>query len=191
MLVLLELIAHLSLGLFLIVHTVLAEEDHRLGVDKVKAEVLGQDQRVEVFAAAGGKITSGVMRDRVADVIQLARNVKLQTELADDVVIALGDLCVVGSNVLVIADHIVAVIQHIRDLNVVTVALSRRRCNHKPTVRIALDDLGNLAELLSVRQRGASKFNNLDSHDYDNFLSCLPCGLRPCAVQAAFLFIII
>ena len=177
--VLLELLTHLLLGLFLVVHAVLAEEDHRLGVDKVKAEVLGQDQRIEVLAAACGKITSRVVRDGVADVIQLARNVKLQTELADDAVVALGDLCIIGGNILVIADHIVAVVEHIRNLNVVTVALSGRRRHDEATVGIALDDLGDLAELLGICQRGASEFNNLDSHEYCNFLSCrrMACSL--------------
>ena len=158
---LLQLLLHLCIGSVIIVASVIAEEDHRFGVDKSKAEIFCQDQGVEILTAACGKILTRVMRNGVADIIQLARNIKIETQIADDAVITLADLLEIFGNVLMIAHHGIAMVKHIRHLYVPRETLTGSRCHYKTAIGISLYDFGNLSKLLGIRQRRTSEFYNL------------------------------
>ena len=85
-----ELCGEQVLRRFGIVGAVLAELDDPCGVDEVKAEILGENDAVEVFAAACRKVPPCVVFYGVFDALKLIGKVKLKTETLDNAVISFG-----------------------------------------------------------------------------------------------------
>jgi len=108
----------------------------------------------------------------ITNIVQFARNIKIQAQITNDRIVTLANLRKVVGDILMVLHHLKAMIQHIGNLDISRIALSGCGRNNKMTVRIRLYDCGNLAELICIRQGGAAKFNNFQSHGLFNPFTC-------------------
>ncbi len=157
---LLQFFSHFLVRGFIIVKTVFMEENNRLRINKIKAEVFCQNQRIQIFSAACRKITSGMVHNGIANILQLTRNIKIQIQIANNIVIPLCDLCKIIDNILSVVYHLIATVKHIGNLYISRKTLARCRGNNKPAGRIGFYNCGDLAKLFRVRQRRTAKFYN-------------------------------
>ena len=164
-----QLLAHDRVGLFLVEGAVLAEEDDIFGINEVKAEILCQDQTVEIFTAAGGEIATRMVKHCVLDILKSTGNIEIHAEVGDDGIISFGNFIKHFVNVLISTNHLVASIEHIGHLGILGKTLSGSRGDDILSGGICLDDLCDLSEMFCVGKRGAAEFYNFDLHN--GFLS--------------------
>ena len=157
-LVLHQLFCKHAVGLLLVKASVLLEEDDVLGVDEGIAEVLGENETVEIFSARRRKIASRTVHHCVLDVFKLAADIEIHSEVGDNAVIARLDLLIELVDIFVVTNLLVARIQHIGHLGVVFRTLSGCRGNNVSARGVCLDDRSNLFEMLCIGKRAAAEF---------------------------------
>jgi hypothetical protein len=113
----------------------LIKEDARLRIDKVPAHVIGKQDAVEVFAAAGRVIRSGPKLNVLADLIKIRIQIDSQRKLLRDAVITLADFCKRFGDILSGCSLTVALVKHIRHLDIDDRSLSDCLRPHRPKER--------------------------------------------------------
>ena len=151
--------------------TVIAEEDHICGIDEIEAEIFGEDDAVEILAAAGGIVTAGIVQQRTAHEGQLILQRVIDAQLFNDAVIPRADLTEDVGDILPAAHHLVTGIQHVGDLSVLREALSGRGGNDITARLICSDNGCNLSEMFCIGQRTAAEFDYLNLHGWNLLFS--------------------
>ena len=120
-------------GLVLVKAAVVFEKYDVFGIDKVIAEILGKNKSVDIFAAAGGKIASGMMQQSVFDVLELSAKIKAHAELGDYIFKSLDNFLICCGYIAARACFLITAVQQICHLNILGEALARCRGDDKPT----------------------------------------------------------
>ena len=158
----------LLLGGLRVEAAVLAEEDVVLGVDQRPIQVCSHHHGAEVLAPAPGVVPVGLAPQLVLDVVELGGQIESQPQLAHDPAVALPHQAEAVGEVQILMRRVAAAVQEVGDLDVIPVALARRRHHHVAARRIAANDVRALPELRRIRQRAAAEFYRLEH----------PCVLR-------------
>ena len=109
-------------GLICVKGSVVLEEDNVFGVDEIKADELCENKSGEIFSSARCEIASGTAEYGVLDIVQLAADIKVETEVRDDTQKAGTDIAVAGFKFFLggsVSCKIIALIKHIGDLDIV------------------------------------------------------------------------
>ena len=131
------------------------------GIDKVIAEIGGEDQPAQIFPTACGIIPSGMVRDRPPDMCVLLPQIKSESERSDNPIVPFLHPCENRVDGFSPGGYIVAFVQHIRDLGVPLIPLSRCGRNHITACGIRVHDRVHLLKMFRIRQGTAAKFDDL------------------------------
>ena len=159
-----KLLAHSLVCLFLVETSVVLEIDNVLGVNEIKLEIFCENERVEILTAACRKIATRAVHHSALYVLKLSADVEVKSETCDDRIVSVGYLCIYLVNALVISYLFVALIEHIRNLDVILEALSGRGRNDVTALIISLYNACYLLEMLGVRKRATAEFYYFDLH---------------------------
>ena len=142
-------------------------------INEVEAQVLSQNQTVEVLTAGGGVAAAGGVKHGVFDVIQLAVDVVVQTQISNDAGVTGADLVEAGIDGFhggARLDQVVATIEHIGDLGIALFPLTGSGGNNVAAGGVGFDDGGDLTEMLGIGKRATAELNNFDRHDMVSFV---------------------
>ncbi len=128
------------------------------------AQQIRHDEPVQVLAAARRVVLAGAGRELLADVVQLGGEVEAQTQILDDLLVALADRLEHRIGGLPGHATLVAGVEHVRHLDVVRAALARRRRHHVTPLGVGLDDRLHLPQLRCVGHAGPTILTGLQSH---------------------------
>ena len=144
------------------------KEDDLRRVDELPAQILGQNDAVQVFAAAGRIIHGLAVEHGVMHLFQMGREIQIQPQLVDDLGIARRKLRkdLLEFRQLPLARQFMAGVEHIRDLGIVRLPATGRGGHDIHAVGIPEQNLLDLSELRRFRQRAAAELGNHNTHLY-------------------------
>ena len=129
---------------------VILKIDHGRGVDEVEAEVIGENDAVQVFAAACRIVAAGLVHESALDAVVLLRHVQRQAEVGDNRLVALDDAVEIRVEFLAAHGLFKAVVEHIGDFGVVLCAFAGGGGHNISSGGVFADDLGHFAEVLRI-----------------------------------------
>ena len=164
----------LAVGLLCVERTVGIEGHIVCRIHKGEAQIGRNDLGVEVLAAACHIVTVGLCFQMGADHSDLAIHIEVNAQFSDDIGKAVSDLSEDIGKIILGSSLIVAGIQQIRDLDIITAALAGCGSDHVSSVGVGADDIHSLANLGGRGQRGSAEFHN----DLIHICSSFPSGVR-------------
>ena len=155
-----EPLAHHAVGAVAVEHAVCVEEHDLGGVDERIAEIEGQQDAVEVLAAAGRVIPRAAAAQVLLNGGERLVQRHGQSQPAADLLVPLADGGQPRGKVLPLRRQPMAVQQHIGDLLVLGKALARRARHNVPPTLLGKNDGGAFPKLLRRGKRTAAEFDH-------------------------------
>ena len=143
---------------------VLTKANHACGVDKMIAEIFRKDLCAEIFAAARRKIAPDMAQKAVFDHRKFLFQRKVNVKFPNDLTITVANDGKQRFDFLSAHSAVIALIKHIRNLDIFRKSLSRCGSDNISARRVLLDDLCHLLKLCGIRKRAPAEFNHLDFH---------------------------
>ena len=156
--------SHHGVGQLAVKGAILGEEHQLLGIKEGVAQIVSQQETIEVFAAAGHVVLGHAQLDFLLQRIQMLGNVDIQLQFLSDFQIALADLLEHRAEVLAALVGTVGAVEQVGNLFVLVKPAARGAGDNIATALILFDDRANLAELARIRKRTAAKLCNDLSH---------------------------
>ena len=159
-----QLLGHHIVGALAVKGAVVVEKHQIFGIQKGKAQIVRQQQTVEILAPAGAEILAGSFPDELFHLVQLPGDGEGKPQFFRDGQIALPYPAKNRLDVFAVSLGAVGLVEQVGDFFILRKTPPGRAGHHVAAARIHSDNIAHFSELSCVRQGTAAEFDHNFSH---------------------------
>ena len=159
-----QLLGHHIVGALAVKGAVVVEKHQIFRIQKGKAQIVRQQQTVEILAPAGAEILAGSFPDELFHLVQLPGDGEGKPQFFRDGQIALPYPAKNRLDVFAVSLGAVGLVEQVGDFFILRKTPPGRAGHHVAAARIHSDNIAHFSELSCVRQGTAAEFDHNFSH---------------------------